>query len=145
MTMMKSSAIIPISIAAVIHLLPLPGLLGRSTLERLYGVRMKDAKKNDDESDGTTPLLIALQHRAVMLGSLGMGLGIGAFWHATSLDLAIGLTLLSDVSFLAVAVPRWSKLNAKMKKVVYADVVSIVCLGMAILSVNGGGKRATAK
>lgn len=108
---------LPLGISLVIHLLPLPGVMGNAALERLYGFQI--------EQDG---LLVALQHRAVMFGSLGAGLWIGTFVHRPSLPAAIGMTLASDISFLALAIPSWKRLSHKLKKVVYADVVSILCL-----------------
>ena len=119
-----------VGLSAVIHLLPLPGVLGNSALERLYGFRIKD-NKNDCDADSEqkeASLLLALQHRAVMLGSLGAALWAGVFVHRPSLPLAVGMTVVSDVSFLALALPRWKKLGSKIRKVVYADVLSVACL-----------------
>ena len=45
------------------------------------------------------------------------------------------MTLASDVSFLALALPRWRRLTKQMKKVVYADIISIGCLVLACHSV----------
>ena len=72
--------------------------------------------------------MVALQHRAVMLGSLGVGLYVGTFVHRPSLNLALGMTLVSDISFLLVALPNWNQLTRQLKKVVYADAISILCL-----------------
>jgi hypothetical protein len=125
---------LPLSISAVIHLLPLPGLLGTPALERLYGIRIttKNAivtsASNTNDTSSNASLLLTLQHRAAMFGTIGIGLFLGTFVHRQSLPAAMGMVFMSDVSFLALALPRWKRLNAKMKTVVYADVISIVCL-----------------
>ncbi len=48
------------AVVGVIHLLPLAGLLGRSTLESAYGVRLGEGQD----------LVILMQHRALLFGLL---------------------------------------------------------------------------
>ncbi|CAB9500466.1 expressed unknown protein [Seminavis robusta] len=125
----QSAAIPFISVSAIIHVLPLPGILGASALERLYGIRFSERSVGGDtDNTSSATLLIALQHRAAMFGTLGAGLILGTFYHRPSLPVAIGMTLVSDVSFLALTMPKWKNLNSKMKRVAFADIVSIVCL-----------------
>ena len=101
-------------------------------LERLYGIHFEETKSNSDGVDearsSNSSLLVALQHRAALFGILGASLFVGSFYHRPSLPLAIGMTIASDVSFLAIAVPKWNSMNAKMKRVVVADILSILCL-----------------
>jgi hypothetical protein len=141
---------LPLSISVVIHLLPLHGLLGSPALERLYGFRITTTTKNTNTNtktndsnnndgavvvssdDTSSVLLLTLQHRAVMFGSMGIGLFLGTFVHRPSLPTAMGMVGISDVSFLALALPRWKHLNDKMKKVVYADIISVLCLLLAL-------------
>lgn len=105
-------------VAGLIHLLPLPGVLGVAQLERLYGVAI----------DGPD-LEILLRHRAVMFGLLGTLLVAAAFrpeWRA----LAIAAGLVSVVAFLAIALAVGGY-GAAIHRVVVADVVAIACLVLA--------------
>lgn len=42
---MQFSISIPLSVSVVIHLLPVPGVLGSQALERLYGIRFPPLEK----------------------------------------------------------------------------------------------------
>ena len=130
-----STSSLPLAVSAIIHLLPLPGVMGSQALQRLYGVDFATtAKKKQDDAfdDNADNIVLALQHRAVLFGCLGGGLWMSAQSHdSASKSAMMGMTLLSDISFLALALPRWKRLTRQMKKVVYADVISIVCLLIA--------------
>lgn len=102
-------------VSAIIHLLPLSGVLGAKRLRALYGVPIDDA---------TT--LLAMRHRATMFGVLGAGLIAGLIW-APALLPAMAMTAASDVAFLVLALVSPGT-HPAMRKVVVADVVSIVCL-----------------
>jgi hypothetical protein len=58
---MKYISVAALLIAGIIHLLPIPGVLGAAKLGRLYGITV---------SDPNTAIL--LQHRAVLFGVLGV-------------------------------------------------------------------------
>jgi hypothetical protein len=105
-------------IAGVIHLLPLPGVLGGAQLERLYGLAL-------DQPD----LLILMRHRALLFGLLGALLVTAAFRPALQ-PLAIAAGLASACAFLVLA---WSTggYGAPVARVVQADVVAIACLLLA--------------
>lgn len=104
--------------AGVIHLLPVPGVLGAAQLERLYGLPF-------DQPD----LLILMRHRAVLFGLLGLLLAAAAFRRALQ-PLAIAAGLASAGAFLALAwaTPGYGEAVAR---VVWADVVAIGCLLLA--------------
>jgi hypothetical protein len=107
-------------VVAVIHLLPLPGVLGSSQLAALYGLDVTDPN-----------LAILLRHRAVLFGLLGAGCAIAAFvpaWQNAAL-IAAGI---STVSFLLIVLTTGGY-NAALTRVVTADVVAIVCLVLAAL------------
>jgi hypothetical protein len=55
-------------VAGVIHILPLPGLIGAMHLERLYGITFKEPN-----------LLIMMRHRAILFGLLGAFMIYAAF------------------------------------------------------------------
>ena len=80
----------------MIHLLPIPVVLRSKALERLYGIRFQKAvaansNGDDDDDHFTENLEIAMQHRAVLFGSLGTGLWIRSFLHRSSVPMAIPL------------------------------------------------------
>lgn len=106
-------------IAGVIHLLPLPGVLGASHLTRLYGVTVDDPN-----------LVILLRHRAVLFGLLG-ALLVAAVFRPEWRLLAAGLALVSAVAFLVIALGVGGYNNA-LQRVVIADVVAVACLLGAI-------------
>jgi hypothetical protein len=106
-------------VVAIIHLLPLPGLLGSKRLAALYGLSF-------DEPN----LAILMRHRAVLFGLLGLFLLAAAFkpeWQA----IAFVGGFVSVLSFLYLA---WSVggYSAQVGRVVAADVVALVCLVVAV-------------
>lgn len=105
-------------IAAAIHLLPLPGLLGAATLEAGYGLPPLDA---------STELL--LRHRALVF-ALMAGLLLAALrWPAWRAP-AIALVLASDVGFLVLALSG-PPLTAALERVLAFDLASILVLLLA--------------
>jgi hypothetical protein len=107
-----------LTLAGVIHLLPLPGALGAAQLTRLYGVAAEDPN-----------VWILLQHRAVLFGLLGVLLIVAAF-RPELRAVALIAGLVSTVSFLAIA---WGVggYNAQVARVVVADVLALVLLLVA--------------
>lgn len=105
-------------VAGIIHLLPLPGVLGAAQLERLYGLPF-----------GQPDLLILMRHRALLFGLLGALLVAAAFRPALQ-PLAIAAGLASTCAFLVLA---WSTggYGEAVARVVWADVVAIGCLLLA--------------
>lgn len=102
-------------VVAVIHLLPLSGVLGRERLEALYGLPVQEPN-----------LAILMRHRAVLFGLLGLFFLFAAF--APSLQsLAFVAGFVSVVSFLWLALAIGGY-NALIARVVLADVVALVCL-----------------
>lgn len=102
-------------VVGLIHLLPLPGVLGGERLAALYGLTL------------TGPdLEILLRHRAVLFGLLGVFLVVAAFRRAYQ-GSALVAGLVSVVSFLALA---WSVggYTAQVGRVVTADVIALACL-----------------
>ncbi len=102
-------------IAGIIHLLPLPGVFGAHQLHRLYGVAIDDPN-----------LLIAMQHRAVLLGLLGLFLVVAGFRSELRVW-ACAAGFVGAGSFVALA---WmvGGHNALIARVVIADLVAIACL-----------------
>lgn len=102
-------------VAAVIHLLPLVGVLGGDRLQSLYGVSIEGPD-----------LQILMRHRAVLFGLLGTYLLIAAFMPALQPS-ALAVGLVSVLSFLLLA---WTTdgYNASIARVVTADVIALVAL-----------------
>ena len=115
---METVIVVCLAGSALIHLLPLIGALGPSRVAQMYDVKV--------EGPDLTVLLV---HRAVLFGLLGAAL-IAAIFCEDARPYAIGAVLVSDVAFLAIAAMN-SGLNSKMKRVVRADVISIVLLAAA--------------
>jgi len=107
-----------LALAGIIHLLPLPGVLGAGQLPRLYGVSADDPN-----------LEILLRHRAVLFGLLG-ALLIAAAFRPELRPVALIFGLASTVSFLVIA---WGVggYNAQVAHVVAADLVAVVLLLVA--------------
>ena len=102
-------------VVAVIHLLPLSGVIGGERLNSLYGIPI-------DEPN----LVILMRHRAVLFGLLGAFLLYAAFRPAYQI-IAIVAGFVSVVSFIFLA---WSvgSYNAHIGRVLFADLIALVCL-----------------
>ena len=100
------------------------------TVKNINDGKLQD-KDNEEDSDASAldNVVLALQHRAVLFGGLGFGLlSVVSDAPQHTRKMMICMTLLSDFSFLTLALPRWKALTREMKKVVYADILSIFCL-----------------
>jgi hypothetical protein len=115
---METVIVVCLAGSALIHLLPLVGALGPAQVARMYDVKV----------DGPD-LTVLLVHRALLFGLVGAAL-IGAIFCEDARPYVIGGVLVSDVAFLAIA-GRNPGINAAMKRVVGADVISIVLLLVA--------------
>jgi hypothetical protein len=107
----KSSLIV----SGVIHLLPITGVLGVKTIEKMYGVPVSDPN-----------LEILLRHRAVLFGLLGTFLIFSAFKPMLQ-GLAFPAGVLSVVSFIWIAYSTGGY-NHLIGRVVFADYVALFCL-----------------
>ena len=108
-------------IVAVIHLLPLPGVLGRERLRALYGVAIADPN-----------LVILMRHRAVLFGVLGVFFLVAAF-HPPLHVPAFVVGFASVVSFLWLAGSAGGH-NTQVARVFNADLVALVCLVIAVVA-----------
>ena len=105
-------------IAGIIHLLPLVGVLGATHLVSLYDVKIEDPN-----------LLILMRHRAVLFALLGAFLVYASIKPPFQAVAILG-GLVSTAAFLWLAVTI-SDYNSSLTKVVYADVIAVVCLLIA--------------
>lgn len=106
--------------AGVINVLPLAGLAGAAALHRLYGTVIRDPS-----------VLLMLQHRALLLGSIG-ALLLVSIWRTSWRPIATAAGLLSMGSYVLIAAVIGGD-NAHVQRVVIADVIAIVCLIVALV------------
>lgn len=119
-------------VAGIIHLLPLPGVLGAERLASLYGINVVDEN-----------LAILMRHRAVLFGLLGVFLVGAAFRRSWQLA-AFVAGFVSVLSFLALA-HATGGYNVAVGRVVLADWVALACLvvgaAVAALARTAAGPR----
>ena len=102
-------------VVAVIHLLPLSGVLGSERLAALYGLSFNEPN-----------LAILMRHRAVLFGMLGIFVLLAAIRPALQ-SAAFIAGFVSVVSFLWLA---WASggYNAQIARVFRADMIALACL-----------------
>ena len=112
---------ITLGVVAIIHLLPMMGLLGVDRLESLYGVPIDDPN-----------LAILMRHRAVLFGIVGSLL----LYAAVVPQFQPHAFVVGYVSVLSFLVLAWSTGggNSQIHRVVVADVVALVCLVIGSLA-----------
>ena len=117
---MKYVCVAALLVAGLIHLLPIPGVMGASTLMRLYGIEVHDRNT-----------AILLQHRALLFGALGVLMlsAIALPWLRIT---ALSVGLFSTASFIVVAMGVGGY-NSAIGRVVFADVVAAVLLAAGLL------------
>lgn len=115
---------------AIIHFLPLPGLLGAEELAQLYGVTIADPG-----------LELLMRHRAAMFGVIGAVILAGAFRRRLRLT-ALFVGFASVISFLVLAYTG-SEPNAAIGRVVVADWIALGLLAGAGLLVAVDRSRQT--
>jgi hypothetical protein len=105
-------------IVGLVHLLPVTGVLGAASLQRLYGLPITDPN-----------LLILMQHRAVLFALVG-GVMVGAAFVPAWRSAAAVVGFISIGSFLLIA---WSVggYNALIARVVWIDVAALLALALA--------------
>ena len=108
-------------LVALIHALPIMGVLGAAKLSQLYGIPVEEAN-----------LELLLRHRAILFGLLAAFLVYAAFRPELH-RIALGAGFVSVISFLVLAQPSAS-LNAALTTVVRADWVALVLLALGALA-----------
>ena len=118
---MKYVSIVALLLAGIIHLLPVPGVMGASSLVRLYGIEVNDPNT-----------AILLQHRALLFGVLGVLMlsAIALPWLRVT---ALSVGLFSAASFIVVAMAVGGY-NPAIGRVVFADVVASVLLAAGLIA-----------
>lgn len=108
-------------VVAIIHLLPLSGVLGPERLTKLYGLPFAEPN-----------LIILMRHRAVLFGLLGVLL-LAAVARPGLQPLAMAAAWVNVVSFVWIA---WAVggANDEVGRVVLADLIAGACLVVATVS-----------
>ena len=108
-------------VVAVIHLLPLLGVLGATQLASLYGLDFSDPN-----------LAILMRHRAVLFGLMGAFFLYTAFKRPLQ-PIAFIAAFVSIVSFLVLA---WmtGDYNPQVARIFAGDVVALVALAVAVMA-----------
>lgn len=106
-------------IVAVIHLLPLMGVLGSEKLATLYGLDFSEPN-----------LAILMRHRAVLFGLLGSFFLYAAFKPSLQPIAFLG-AFISLASFLALVASAETH-NRLVQRVVLVDIIAIVALIVAV-------------
>lgn len=116
---MKYVSVVALLVSALIHLLPVPGVMGASALAKLYGI---------DVTDPNTAIL--LQHRALLFGVLGILMLLAIAWPGLRLTVLVA-GLFSAASFVVVAM--WvGGYNPAIARVVTADLVVSMLLTVGL-------------
>jgi hypothetical protein len=116
---MKYVSIVALLAAGVIHLIPVSGVMGVSSLTQLYQIEV---------SDPNTAIL--LQHRALLFGVLGV-LMLSAIALPWLRIVALTVALFSATSFILVAIAVGGY-NPSIDRVVFADIVASVLLAAGL-------------
>jgi len=106
-------------VAAVINLMPLPGLWSVAHMESLYGIPVREPT-----------LELLLRHRALLFGLIGLLMLAGAF-HRPLQTAAILAALGSMVGFMVLAA-QLPDLAAPMRRVALADLIATLLLLVAL-------------
>lgn len=107
--------------AALIHLLPLPGVLGGEWLVKLYGIAVPDAGSE-----------FLLRHRAIVFGLMGLALLAALAIRPWRLPFVL-FVLASDLAFLLIAAVDWPQSTA-LQRVIAFDGLSVALLMLVLVS-----------
>jgi hypothetical protein len=102
-------------VIALIHLLPLAGILGRSVIERAYGVSL----------GADQDVVILMQHRALLFGILAAACVGAVVWPSWRwpVGLAAGV---STLGFVVIAAMQAH--NAPIARVMWVDIGAVILL-----------------
>jgi hypothetical protein len=118
---------ISFGLTGVIHVLPLAGVLGRSTLERAYGVTLGEGQD----------LTILMQHRALLFGLLAAACFAAMFNPAWRWPVGIA-ALISMIAFVLFAALQTH--GAAVAKVMWVDVGAALLLSIGLIFHSNGGR-----
>lgn len=107
-------------LVGLIHILPAVGIFGSERLASLYGIH-----------DLNADMLLLMQHRAVLLGLIGVVL-FATSWVAPNQLLGISIGLLSTISFCALFWLSPTE-NPLIHRIYVIDIAAVLLLLLALL------------
>ena len=107
------------AVAGLVHLLPLAGLLGRTALERAYGVALGPGQD----------LVILMQHRALLFGLVAAACGMATVFRSWRVPTGVA-ALVSMVGFVLLA--AWQPHNVAIGRVMAVDVAVALLLAAGL-------------
>jgi len=118
---MKYVSIFALLVAGIIHLLPVPSVMGANTLAQTYGIEVTDPNTS-----------ILLQHRALLFGVLGVLMlsAIALPWLRITI---LAVALFSAASFIVVAMGVGGY-NPAIGRIVVADAVASLLLAAGLMA-----------
>lgn len=120
-SILNTVALAGMALAAIIHLLPVSGVLGVPQLKSLYGLEVTGAD-----------LEILLRHRAVLFGLIALLL-LAAMAMPHLRGAALLAAIVSMASFIVIAL-MVGDYGPSLKRVVLADIVGLAAISPAVLS-----------
>ena len=120
---MKIFETIALLLVGLINFLPLLGILGVKHLKKLYGLDLED-----------TSIVLLMRHRAVLFGIIG-GFIIYSVFFPIFVTVAYIFGAISMGTFVLLALPIKNH-TKPIRKVFYIDMVAIIMLVLAWLSVH---------
>ena len=108
------------ALTGLIHLLPLAGVLGRTALERAYGIHLGEGQD----------LVILMQHRALLFGLLAEACLFAVVKPSWRVPVGIA-ALTSMLGFVLIA--AWQPHGAAVAKVMWVDVAASLLLALGLL------------
>lgn len=106
--------------AALIHLLPVPGVLGSEWLAKLYAIPVPDPASE-----------FLLRHRAIVFGLMGLALLAALAIRPWRLPFVL-FVLASDLAFLLIAAVDWPESTA-LTRVIAFDGLSVALLILVLI------------
>ena len=108
-------------IVAIIHLLPVSGVISVDRLAYLYGISIENSS-----------LEILMRHRAILFGILGLFLLWAVFKPSLQL-LGFIAGFISVVSFLLLSLSV-GDYNNELSHIIIADIIALVCLLIGLMA-----------
>lgn len=116
--MREMTIVAALFVVAIIHLVPIAGVLGGARLTALYG-----------SAPGDATIALLLRHRAILFGILGALLALAAFVRALQ-PVAMTAGAISVISFLVLAAITPGT-DPAIARIVRADWLALALLALA--------------
>ena len=119
--------VVVLLLAALVHALPLLGVLGGDQLQKLYAVQTDDPA-----------LLLLLRHRAVLFAVLA-AVFVYCAMSPSLRSVGLSMVLVCTASFVLLAQLGGDAMNPALKRVFWVDVI-LVSLSVSVLLIQVGAR-----